>query len=87
VPNPSICVLRVRLKKGTLMTRIQPINKEIIDLTLSLCDVPRLSQGEGRYAMLTEKKLTKKQISIIFRFNPISSRLAVPLFFQYQCFF
>jgi hypothetical protein len=31
--------------------------------------------------------LSKKQISIIFRFNPISSRLAVPLFFQYQCFF
>jgi hypothetical protein len=31
--------------------------------------------------------LTKKQIGIIFRFNLISSRLAVPLFFQYQCFF
>jgi hypothetical protein len=31
--------------------------------------------------------LSKKQISIIFRFNPISSRLAVPLLFQYQCFF
>jgi len=37
--------------------------------------------------MLTKKRLTKKQISIIFRFDPISSRLAVPLFFQYQCFF
>jgi hypothetical protein len=55
----------------------------VFDLTLSAyTDVPRLSQGEGRYAMLT-----KKQISIIFRFNPISSLLAVPLFFQYQCFF
>jgi len=37
--------------------------------------------------MLTKKRLTKKQIGIYFRFNPISSRLAVPLFFQYQCFF
>ena len=26
VPNPSICVLRVRLKKGTPMRRIQRIN-------------------------------------------------------------
>ena len=58
----------------------------VFDLTLSLCDVPRLSQGEGRYAMLTKKRLTKKQM-YYFRFNPISSRLAVPLFFQYQCFF
>jgi hypothetical protein len=59
----------------------------VFDLTLSAyTDVPRLSQGEGRYAMLTKKRLTKKQM-YYFRFNPISSRLAVPLFFQYQCFF
>jgi hypothetical protein len=37
--------------------------------------------------MLTKKRLTKKQIRYYFRFNPISSLLAVPLFFQYQCFF
>ena len=36
--------------------------------------------------MLTKKRLTKKQMCY-FRFNPISSRLAVPLLFQYQCFF
>jgi hypothetical protein len=60
----------------------------VFDLTLSAyTDVPRLSQGEGRYAMLTKKRLTKKQIRYYFRFNPISSLLAVPLFFQYQCFF
>jgi hypothetical protein len=49
------------------MTRIQPINKEIIDLTLSAyTDVPRLSQGEGRYAMLTKKEVDKKTNKIIF---------------------
>jgi hypothetical protein len=37
--------------------------------------------------MLTKKRLSKKQIRYYFRFNPISSRLAVPLLFQYQCFF
>jgi hypothetical protein len=37
--------------------------------------------------MLTKKRLTKKQISIIFRFNPISSRLAVPLFLSVSVFF
>jgi hypothetical protein len=36
--------------------------------------------------MLTKKRLSKKQM-YYFRFNPISSRLAVPLLFQYQCFF
>jgi hypothetical protein len=60
----------------------------VFDRTLSAyTDVPRLSQGEGRYAMLTKKRLSKKQIRYYFRFNPISSRLAVPLLFQYQCFF
>jgi hypothetical protein len=34
------------------------------NLTLSLCDVPRLSQGEGRYAMLTKKRLTKNKCII-----------------------